>query len=254
MPLDEAILREARQRRDRLLELQHEADRERLEYQYAIRRLHAAGASMREIAEQLGLSHQRVHQIVDALAGEVGAQSARGVGPHLAGRRHQRRLGGPFARFTKRAREVVVLAQEEARQMSHAYIGTEHILLGLLRAHDGLAARVLESLGVELETTRGEILRIIGEGPPEGVPRRGRRRSRECRGGTAGPVPFTPRAKKVLELALREARALGHNYIGTEHVLLALVAEGEGVAAEILDGLGADGEKIRGELMGMLSG
>jgi ATP-dependent Clp protease ATP-binding subunit ClpC len=143
-----------------------------------------------------------------------------------------------FERFTERARQVVVLAQEEARTLKHNYIGTEHILLGLLREEEGLAARVLESLEITVERVRAQVVRIVGSG--EEV--------------TSGQIPFTPRAKKVLELALREALSLGHNYIGTEHILLGLVRENEGVAARILLDFDADSEKIRNEVIRMLSG
>ncbi len=143
-----------------------------------------------------------------------------------------------FERFTERARQVVVLAQEEARTLKHNYIGTEHILLGLLREEEGLAARVLESLDITVERVRSQVVRIVGSG--EEV--------------TAGQIPFTPRAKKVLELTLREALSLGHNYIGTEHILLGLVRENEGVAARILLDFDADSEKIRNEVIRMLSG
>src|SRR5918998_1114266 len=143
-----------------------------------------------------------------------------------------------FERFTERARQVVVLAQEEARILKHNYIGTEHILLGLLREEEGLAARVLESLDITVERVRAQVVRIVGSG--EEV--------------TSGQIPFTPRAKKVLELALREALSLGHNYVGTEHILLGLVRENEGVAARILLDFDADAEKIRNEIIRMLSG
>src|ERR1700729_186333 len=143
-----------------------------------------------------------------------------------------------FERFTERARQVVVLAQEEARTLKHNYIGTEHILLGLLREEEGLAARVLESLDITVERVRAQVVRIVGSG--EEV--------------TSGQLPFTPRAKKVLELALLEALSLGHNYIGTEHILLGLVRENEGVAARILLDFDADSEKIRNEVIRMLSG
>jgi ATP-dependent Clp protease ATP-binding subunit ClpC len=143
-----------------------------------------------------------------------------------------------FERFTERARQVVVLAQEEARTLKHNYIGTEHILLGLLREEEGLAARVLESLDITVERVRSQVVRIVGSG--EEV--------------TSGQIPFTPRAKKVLELALREALSLGHNYIGTEHILLGLVRENEGVAARILLDFDADSDKIRNEVIRMLSG
>jgi len=144
-----------------------------------------------------------------------------------------------FERFTERARQVVVLAQDEARLLKHNYLGTEHLLLGLLREEEGLAARVLESFDVTLEEVRAQVRRIIGEGAEPLV---------------SGQIPFTPRAKKALELALRESQSLGHNYIGTEHILLGLVREGEGVAARILVDFDADLELIRNKIIGVLSG
>src|SRR5207302_8201376 len=143
-----------------------------------------------------------------------------------------------FERFTERARQVVVLAQDEARALKHNYIGTEHILLGLLREEEGLAARVLESLDITVEEVRAQVARIVGQGDEV----------------TTGQIPVTPRAKKALELALREALSLGHNYIGTEHILLGLVRENEGVAARILLDVDADAEKIRNEVIRTLSG
>jgi ATP-dependent Clp protease ATP-binding subunit ClpC len=143
-----------------------------------------------------------------------------------------------FERFTERARQVVVLAQDEARALKHNYIGTEHILLGLLREEEGLAARVLESLDITVEEVRAQVARIVGQGDEV----------------TTGQIPFTPRAKKVHELAQRESISLGHNYIGTEHILLGLVRENEGVAARILLDFDADAEKIRNEIIRMLSG
>jgi ATP-dependent Clp protease ATP-binding subunit ClpC len=144
-----------------------------------------------------------------------------------------------FERFTERARQVVVLAQDEARAFGHNYIGTEHILLGLLREEEGLAARVLESLDITVEEVRAQVKRLIGQGDEEIA---------------TGQIPFTPRAKKVLELALREALSLKHSYIGSEHILLGLVRENEGVAARILLSFDADAEKIRNETIRMLSG
>lgn len=143
-----------------------------------------------------------------------------------------------FERFTERARQVLVLGQDEARAMKHHYIGTEHILLGLLREEEGLAARVLESLDLTADEVRVRVVRIVHEGDEV----------------VEGQIPFTPRARKVLELALREALSLGHNYIGTEHVLLGLVRENEGVAARVLLEFDADAEKIRNEIIRMLSG
>jgi Clp amino terminal domain, pathogenicity island component/UvrB/uvrC motif len=143
-----------------------------------------------------------------------------------------------FERFTERARQVVVLAQDEARSLRHNYIGTEHLLLGLIREQEGLAARVLSSFDVTVDEVRAQVTRVIGEGDEV----------------TSGQIPFTPRAKKVLELSLREALSLGHNYIGTEHILLGLVRENEGVAARILIQYGATAEAVRNETIGMLSG
>jgi len=144
-----------------------------------------------------------------------------------------------FERFTERARQVVVLAQEESRLLRHNYIGTEHLLLGLLREEEGIAARVLEELGVTLEAVRSQVERIVGLGD-EVV--------------ATGQIPFTPRAKKVLELGLREAVSYKHNYIGTEHILLGVVREGEGVAMRILQELGADEERVRAAVIRLLSG
>ena len=143
-----------------------------------------------------------------------------------------------FERFTDRARRVVVLAQEEARLLDHGYIGTEHLLLGLIHEGEGVAARVLERLEISLLKVRSEVEEIIG------------------RGGSApvGHIPFTARAKKVLEMSLREALALGHNYIGTEHILLGLVREGEGVAAVVLVKLGADLQRVREAVTGVVGG
>ncbi len=143
-----------------------------------------------------------------------------------------------FERFTDRARRVVVLAQEEARMLNHNYIGTEHILLGLIHEGEGVAAKALESLGISLEAVRAQVEEIIGQGQQ----------------APSGHIPFTPRAKKVLELSLREALQLGHNYIGTEHILLGLIREGEGVAAQVLVKLGADLNRVRQQVIQLLSG
>ena len=143
-----------------------------------------------------------------------------------------------FERFTDRARRVVVLAQEEARMLNHNYIGTEHILLGLIHEGEGVAAKGLEALGISLEAVRSQVEEIIGQGQQ----------------APSGHIPFTPRAKKVLELSLREALQLGHNYIGTEHILLGLIREGEGVAAQVLVKLGADLNRVRQQVIQLLSG
>jgi hypothetical protein len=143
-----------------------------------------------------------------------------------------------FERFTDRARRVVVLAQEEARLLNHNYIGTEHILLGLAHEDQGVAGRALTELGISLDAVRDEVKKIVGQGkqPP------------------TGHIPFTPRAKKVLELSLREAIQLNCDYIGTEHILLGVVREGEGVAAQVLVNLGADLDRVRQQVIGMMSG
>ena len=143
-----------------------------------------------------------------------------------------------FERFTDRARRVVVLAQEEARKFNHNYIGTEHILVGLIREDGGVAAKGLESLGIGLDAVRQQIEEIVGIG--EQAP--------------SGHVPFTPRAKKVLELSLREALQLGYDYIGTEHILLGLIREGDGVAAQVLVRLGADLNQVRQQVIQRLHG
>jgi ATP-dependent Clp protease ATP-binding subunit ClpC len=143
-----------------------------------------------------------------------------------------------FERFTDRARRVVVFAQEEARLLNHNYIGTEHVLLGLVREGEGVAAQALTSMGIGLDAVRGQVERIIGQG----------------QAAPTGHIPFTPRAKKVLELSLREALQLSHNYIGTEHILLGLLREGEGVAAQVLQQLGADLDRVRQTVIQLLSG
>jgi ATP-dependent Clp protease ATP-binding subunit ClpC len=143
-----------------------------------------------------------------------------------------------FERFTDRARRVVVLAQDEARELNHNYIGTEHVLLGLIHEGDGVAARALEAMEISLAAVRQGVEQVIGKGDaPPG----------------AGHIPFTPRAKKVLELSLREALQLGQDYIGTEHILLGLIREGEGVAAQVLVRLGADLQRVRQEVLHLLA-
>ncbi|HEV8251099.1 MAG TPA: Clp protease N-terminal domain-containing protein [Gaiellaceae bacterium] len=220
MALDDTILGEARQARDHLIAAQREQDDARADYHQAIRRLHAAGASMREIAEALGISHQRVHQIVD----EEGRR------PLWLRRPPRRRagFGGPlFHRFSRRARDAVGAAQAEARALGHDHVGTEDVLLGLLAVEDGGAARALNALGIDAAAVRGQLK--PGPGSPE------------------GQLPFSSQAKKALELSLREALSFGHNHIGTEHLLLGLVREG-GVAAGVLASLGADADRIRDEI------
>src|SRR5690554_4195013 len=143
-----------------------------------------------------------------------------------------------FGRFTERAQRVMVLSQEEARRLGHSVVGTEHILLGLIAEGEDVAARALLSLGISIDQVRAEVERIIGRGEKP----------------TEGPIGFTPRSKRVLELAFDEARRLGHTYIGTEHLLLGLIREGEGVAAQVLHNLGADLEKVRTQVSSQLGG
>jgi ATP-dependent Clp protease ATP-binding subunit ClpA len=143
-----------------------------------------------------------------------------------------------FEKFTDRARRVIVLAQEEARMLNHNYIGTEHILLGLIHEGQGVAARALESLGISLEDVRQNVVEMIGRGQE----------------APSGHIPFTPRAKKVLELSLRESQQIGHEYIGTEHILLGLIREGEGVAAQVLVKLGADLNRVRQQVLQLVRG
>lgn len=143
-----------------------------------------------------------------------------------------------FERFTDRARRVTVLAQEEAKELNHNYIGTEHLLLGMIREGEGVAAKALESLGISLEAVRDQVEDIIGKGSQT----------------TMDHIPFTPRAKKALELSLREALQLGHSYIGTEHILLGVIREGEGVAAQVLVKLGADLNRVRQQIIQLLAG
>jgi hypothetical protein len=235
MTLDEKILDEAKNLREKLLDLQHQEERARVDYQHAIRRLHAKGGSLREIADELGVSHQRVHQIVGeevevVLSGDPRAAEILRKPGRIAWTR-----GRPFERFTKEARRVVTLAQREAKELGHNYIGTEHLLLGMLRLEDSLGARALADFGVGPNEVREDVQRIIGEGAADEHQHRRR-----------GPrIPFTPRSKKVLELSLKAARKLKDDFIGSEHVLLALVQEGEGVAAQILRERGVEEKALR---------
>ena len=215
MTLDNQLLSEAKKVRERLLDLQHEVEVARVDYQHVIRRLHAAGGSMREIAEELGLSHQRVHQIVDA--GPEDARGRRHFGP---GRRPM------FAPFTRQARVALATADEEATDLGHGYLGTEHILLGLFRAERGGAAAALAQLGLSYDDVRKQVLDRF-----EGEPREGR-----------GRIPFTPQAKKVLEHAVNSG---GRRRIGTEQLLLSLATVTGGLANELLAAAGCDEAKVR---------
>jgi hypothetical protein len=230
MVLDESLVESTEKARERLLDLEHEAERARVDFHHGLRRLHAAGGSLREIAERFALSHQRVHQIVDTAAS--GGRKGKGA-VVLEAIKDRVRDWGPFTRFTSEARAVLMRAQEEATQLGHGQVGTEHLLLGVLRAEEEeTAARVLTTLGVELEATRAEIVRAVGRG--------------DCF-EMGKHLPLTPRAKKVLEHSLREALDLQHSYIGSEHILLGLVRDRSGLAARLLRDLGADAERVRGE-------
>ena len=234
MPLDEESARSVEEARTRLLDLEHEADRARVDFHHGLRRLHAAGGSMREIAKRFALSHQRVHQIVDAGGGRKGKATML-----LEEIRDRVRDWTPFTRFTKDARAVVVHAQEEAAALGHGQIGTEHLLLGVLRVEEKTAAGVVGTLGVELEKVRAEVVHAVGT----------------CtdRSPAGGSLPLTPRAKRVLEHSLREALDLGHNYIGTEHIILGLLREQSGLAVRVLRNLGAEAAHVRAETKRALS-
>jgi hypothetical protein len=187
----------------------------------------AAGCSWSQIGTALGVSKQAAQQRHSALRSIIGKITG-GI---------ESAMGHAFKRFSTRARKVVMLSQDEARMLRHDYVGTEHLLLGLLAEGEGAAAQALQQAGITLDAVRAEIVEIIGPG----------------QGRTQGHRPFTPRAKKVLELALREAHHLDHDYIGTEHILLGLIREGEGLAAQILVKLGADLSPLRESVLALLT-
>jgi ATP-dependent Clp protease ATP-binding subunit ClpA len=215
MTLDEEILAEARSLRSRLLELQHDAERAQVDYHHAIRRLQAAGGSLREIAAELGLSHQRVHQIVGADA--PGERQRRG---------HGRKL---LFRFTRPARELVELAEAEARALGHGRVGTEHLLLGATLAESGGAAAVLASSGVTADRLR----EALSGGEPSASETRRRH------------LPYTPAARRALRNAIEEAARLRSRWIGSEHVLLGLLATERGGARDLVSQAGADVDSLR---------
>jgi hypothetical protein len=225
MTLDDTTLNEARELRSRLLELQHDADRAKLDYHHAIRRLHAAGGSMREIADELDLSHQRVHQIVE---GDEPIQARIGWKQPRRHRRHG------LGRFTRVARQVVMRAQKEAHALGADEIAPEHLLVGLAAVERGTGARALAAQGVDLDRIRSEV-----GGSPVREPSRGR-------------MPFTNEAKELLEASLREALTLEHNWVGSEHILLALLSAG-GRPVELLERLGANPDAIRSSIGEILS-
>lgn len=222
MTLDNNILGEARTARERLLDLQHTTEVARVDYHHIIRRLHAAGGSLREIAESLGLSHQRVHQIVEPVDGAPGESPAVG--------RMRRRMRGlvPFERFTSDARDRVMGAIDEAAALGHRRVGSEHLLLSLAGATDGPAGKILAHLGVTKPQIATATTERLGMGAVD----------------TPGRRPFTPAARRVLGRAMHAARRRQDQEITGEHILLGLVEDG-GDAAAILTGLGVSAQKVR---------
>jgi hypothetical protein len=223
LTLDEKVLAEAREVRQRLVDLESQTAHARVDYHHAIKKLHAAGGSLREIADVLDLSHQRVHQIVEGPAGPPGP-------PPWAGRRwkHGRHRGRSrrffVARFDDGAREVMVEAQKEADSLKHAYIGTEHLMLAIVR-------RGLEGLDVSYDAARKQVVDRVGEGDESwfaGMPR-----------------PFTPRAKRVLEAALNDAVDAGREQFGPHDILLAIVSDSRGTGGEVLRDLGVTPDRLR---------
>ena len=212
-PLDPTTLRDARDSRDRMLEAQHELERARADYGHAIRRLHAEGGSLREIAEGLGLSHQRVNQIVEGDEGGSARKSQR------------RRFDWPFTRFTRRARQVILRAQQAAQELGHPQAGTEHLLLGLARAEDESTASVLAESGLTAEAIRERVAALEP-------------------GSTRRRHGFTRAGKRAIEQSLREAHAHGDNYIGAEHILIGLLADESSGAVAIVRELGADPDAL----------
>jgi hypothetical protein len=216
-PLDPVTLREARESRDRMLEAQHALERARADYGHAIRRLHAEGGSLREIAESLGISHQRVHQLVDGDEGR----------PSRGRQRRQPRFDWPFRRFTRRARHVIVLAQQEAERLDHKRVGSEHLLLGLALADDEATAPVLTEFALTIDAVRERVEALKSSGQARG--RHG----------------FTRAAKRTLERSVLEAKELGDNYIGAEHILLGILSDERAGAVAIVRDLSADPEALR---------
>jgi Clp amino terminal domain, pathogenicity island component len=224
MTLDEQVLAEAREVRQRLVDLESETAHARVDYHHAIKKLHAAGGSLREIAEALELSHQRVHQIVEGPAAAAGRSWGQWRG-RRHGRGHSRSREAFMARFDDEAKEVMVQAQKEADSLKHNYVGTEHLMLAVLR-------RGIE--GLDYKAAREKIVEEIGVGEEPWV---------------AGlPRPFTPRAKRVLEGALAEATEAGREQFGPEDILLAIAADPKGGGGEVLAELGATPERLREQL------
>jgi ATP-dependent Clp protease ATP-binding subunit ClpA len=216
-PLDPTSLREARESRDRMLDAQHTLESARADYSHAIRRLHAGGGSLREIAESLGLSHQRVHQIVE------------GDDARPARKSRQRRFDWPFTRTTRGAKQVVLQARQTAQELGHPQAGTEHLLLALARAKDVPTAPVLAEFGLTAEAIRERVAALEP----------GSSRSRSG---------FTRAGRRAIEQSLREARARGDKYIGAEHIFLGLLSNESSGAVAIVRGLGADPEALASAL------
>jgi Clp amino terminal domain, pathogenicity island component len=223
MTLDEHILAEAKEVRQHLVDLESQTAHARVDYHHAIKRLHAAGGSLREIAEALELSHQRVHQIVDGPAGPPG-------GPPWAGRywkhgRRGRNRRSFFARFDDDARQVMVGAQKEADSLKSGYIGTEHLMLAIVR-------RGVEGQDVDYDAARAKVVERVGEGEDwiEGMPR-----------------PLTPRAKRILAAAMSNAAEAGREQLGPDDILLALVSDSRGTGGDVLRDLGVTAERLRGQ-------
>jgi len=231
MTLDETSRTAADEARLRMLDAQHALEVARSDFHHAIRKLHASGATMREIASAFGLSHQRVHQVIggereEQPQGQLWPPPVMGQFPHQFPHqvRGRKRL---FRRFTEEARGIVVASQDEARALGRSHVGTEHLLLGVLQADEPVVASVLSEAGLTADSVRASIER--GRGSP------------------GGRIPFAPSAKRALELALREALAFGDNFIAAYHVLIAIAREDEGAGARVLaeHGLDADGLRDR---------
>jgi len=224
MTLDEQILAEAKEARQRLVDLESQTAHVRVDYHHAIKKLHAAGGSLREIADSLELSHQRVHQIVDGPSGPQPWMGGGGRWKH--GRRHRGGRNRQYfiARFDDGAREIMVEAQKEADSLRHSYLGTEHLMLAV-------AKRGIE--GIPYDAAREQVVERVGEGDEQWI---------------AGlPRPFTPRAKRVLEAALHDAVDAGREQFGPDDILLALVSDSRGVGGEVLRDLGVTAEQLRGQ-------
>ena len=224
MTLDEQVLAEAREVRQRLVDLESQTAHARVDYHHAIKKLHAAGGSLREIAEALELSHQRVHQIVEGPAGMPMPPFSRRGWKHGRRGRYRKFFMG---RFDDGAKEVMVQAQKEADSLKHNYVGTEHLMLAVVR-------RGVAGLDVSVDAARKEVAERIGEGEEPWI---------------AGlPRPFTPRAKRALEGALTEATAAGREQFGPDDILLAIASDPKGTGGEVLAALGVTPERLREQL------